>query len=86
MLHPDKLPRSEFVWCGLALELGKHRVLILVADAIYPDLYRISYPGGWISAPANLTRAKDAAYGHARYLLSTERGAEAGYSPERMAA
>jgi hypothetical protein len=37
MLHPDKLPRSEFFWCGLALELGKHRVLILVADAIYPE-------------------------------------------------
>ena len=86
MLHPDKLPRSEFVWSGLALHLGNRRVLSLVADAIYPDLYRISYPDGWISAPANLTRAKDAAYGHARYLLSTERRVEGCYSPERMAA
>jgi hypothetical protein len=26
---------------------------------------------GWTSSPANLTRAKDAAYGHARHLLVT---------------
>jgi hypothetical protein len=83
MLHPDKLPRHEFVWCGL---VGRRRVLTLVADATYPHLYRISYPDGWISSPANLTRAKDAAYGHARYLLGTERRAEGAYSPERLVA
>jgi hypothetical protein len=45
-------------------------VLTLVADPTFPHLYRIRYPDGWISAPANISRAKDAAYGHARYLLS----------------
>jgi hypothetical protein len=35
-------------------------------------LYRVVYPNGWRSAPANLTRAKDAAYGHARHLLAQE--------------
>ena len=83
MLHPDKLPRSEFVWSGLALQLGKRRVLTLVADATYPHLYRISYPDGWISSPANLSRAKDAAFGHARYLLGTERRLEGRYSPRK---
>ena len=86
MLHPDKLPRSEFVWSGLALQLGKRRVLTLVAEATYPHLYRINYADGWISSPANLSRAKDAAYGHARYLLGTERRLEGCYSPERLAA
>jgi hypothetical protein len=36
-------------------------VLTLVADATYPHLYRIRYPSGWTSTPANLSRAKDAA-------------------------
>ena len=44
-------------------------MLTLIADATYPHLYRIQYPNGWISSPANLSRAKDAAYDHARYLL-----------------
>jgi hypothetical protein len=52
-------------------------VLTLVADETYPHLYRIQYPDGWTSTPANLTRARDAAYGHARYLLLT-----GVYSPE----
>jgi hypothetical protein len=63
----------EFVWRGLSLHLGRRSapVLTLVADPVYPHLFRIRYPNGWTSLPANLTRAKDAAYGHARYLLHT---------------
>jgi hypothetical protein len=38
------------------------------AFGTYPHLYRIQYPDGWISSPVNLSRAKDAAYGHARHL------------------
>jgi hypothetical protein len=75
----------DFVWRGLSLHRGqssKAPLLILVADATYPHLYRIQYPDGWLSTPANLTRAKDAAYGHARYLLGRESRAERGYSPE----
>ena len=66
-----KRDKDEFVWCGLGLHLGtrKKPVLTLEADATYPYLYRVVYPDGWTSPPANLTRAKDAAYWHARYLL-----------------
>ena len=64
-----KLPRERFCWRGLALHYCKRPVLTLVPDATFPHLYRIRYPDGWTSTPANLTRAKDAAYGHARYLL-----------------
>jgi hypothetical protein len=63
--------REDFTWRGLALHFGRRKtpVLTLSADATYPHLYRITYPNGWTSSPANLTRARDAAYGHARHLL-----------------
>ena len=64
-----KLPRERFCWRGLVLHIGKRPVLTLVPDATFQHLFRIRYPDGWTSPPANLTRAKDAAYGHARYLL-----------------
>ena len=57
--------KGEFQWCGLALHFDKRPVLTLVADEKYPHLFRIRYPDGWTSTPANITRAKDAAYGHA---------------------
>ena len=63
------IPNQDFQWRGLALHYCKRPVLTLVPDATFPHLYRIRYPDGWTSTPANLTRAKDAAYGHARYLL-----------------
>ena len=80
----DKLPRNKFIWRGLDLHFGrrKTRVLSLVADATYSHLYRIRYPDGWTSTPANLSRARDAAYGHVRYLLGAETVASASYSPE----
>jgi hypothetical protein len=70
---------DKFIWRGLGLHLGNRRkpVLTLVADDTYPHLYRIRYPNGWMSTPGNLTRAKDAAYGHARYLLGEESVASA---------
>jgi hypothetical protein len=80
----DKTNQSRFEWRGLGLYLGRrHRpILTLVADETYPHLYRIRYPDGWTSQPANLTRAKDAAYGHARYLLVALTRAEAARSRE----
>ena len=65
-------PNGRFQWCGLALHFDKRPVLTLVADEKYPQLFRIRYPDGWTSTPANITRAKDAAYGHARFLLTLE--------------
>jgi hypothetical protein len=68
------LRQTDFVWRGLDLHFGRRKkpVLTLVADATYPHLFRITYPNGWTSTPGNLTRAKDAAYGHARHLLAQE--------------
>jgi hypothetical protein len=83
---PTILRNSDFAWRGLELCWRNRPVLALIADATYPHLYHIRYPDGWISSSANLTRAKDAAYGHARYLLAQENGVEAPYSPERLAA
>ena len=61
-----------FRWDGLALHYGRRKtpVLSLVADETYPHLFRIQYPDGWTSTPANISRASDAAYGHARWLLT----------------
>ena len=80
--------RSDFIWRGLALHLGRRKapVLIVAADTDYPHLYRIRYPNGWTSTPANITRTKDAAYGHARLLLGGQRPTEGGYSGESEAA
>ena len=82
------LKQTKFVWGGLDLHLGRRKtpVLTLVADATYSHLYRIRYPSGWTSTPGNLTRAKDAAYGHARYLLGQETPSEAPQTGERQAA
>jgi hypothetical protein len=78
------LDQNKFVWRGLALHLGRRKapVLTLVADDDYPHLFRIKYPNGWTSTPANISRAKDAAYGHARYLLGGQRPPERVYSGE----
>jgi hypothetical protein len=67
----SKTPGNRFRWCGLALHVARRKkpVLTLVADADHPHLFRIRYPDGWTSTPANITRARDAAYGHARWLL-----------------
>jgi hypothetical protein len=78
------LKQSEFVWRGFSLCLGRRKtpILTLVADPTYPHLYRIVYPDGWTSSPANLSRCKDAAYGHARHLLGQEPPSEAPQSGE----
>jgi hypothetical protein len=72
VLGADRLRRDKFRWRGLALHLGRRKrpVLTLIADDNYPHLFRIRYPDGWTSTAANISRAKDAAYGHARWLLN----------------
>src|SRR5262245_17153772 len=69
--RPSNAHPRRFNWRGLSYHLGRRTrpVLTLVQDATYPHLYRIRYPDGWTSSPANLSRAKDAAFGHARHLL-----------------
>jgi hypothetical protein len=78
------LRTSDFVWRGLSLHLGRSPkpTLTLLPDAYHSHLYRIQYPSGWTSTPANLTRAKDAAYGHARHLLAQETDGKGPYSAE----
>ena len=82
------LDREDFIWKGLGVHYGKRRtpVLTLAADASYPHLFRIVYPNGWTSTPANLTRAKDAAYYHARHLLRGQRPDSGPQTGEREAA
>ena len=78
------LDREDFIWRDLALHIGRRKTptLTLVADATYPHLYRIRYPNGWTSSPANLTRARDAAYAHARFLLGGQSPVEPVHSAE----
>ena len=52
-------------------------MLELVVDETYQHLFRIRYPNGWTSSPGNITRAREAAYSHARHLLGRQTGAEA---------
>ena len=75
----DQLNRSKFTWKELSLHYGRRKtpVLALVVDIDHHHLFRIRYPDGWESSPANLSRAKDAAFGHARYLLGAESPSEA---------
>jgi hypothetical protein len=78
------IANEAFAWRGLDLHFGQRAkpVLTLVADPRFPHLYRIRYPNGWESTPANITRAKDAAYGHARYLLTEGTALEAARTAE----
>jgi hypothetical protein len=75
--------REDFEWRGLALHYARRKkpVLTLVADTTYPWLYRIRYPNGWLSTPANLTRVHDAAYDHGRHLLTGQTSARGRHSP-----
>ena len=84
MMEAAKLPRDKFVWCDLGLHLGRSKkpILTLVPHETHPHLYRIKYPNGWTSSPANITRARDAAYRHARCLLGAQSPSEGSYSPE----
>lgn len=76
--------RSDFIWRGLDLCAGRRKLLTLVPDPTHPHLYRIEYPNGWLSSPANITRAKEAAYGHAHYLLMQETPTKGVYSGESV--
>lgn len=74
-IHKGILKRSEFVWRGLGLHFQQRRkpILTLVQDEQWPHLYRITYPDGWRSTLATLTRCRDAAFGHARVLLTNSK-------------
>ena len=73
--------RDNFTWRGLDLCVGKRKpILTLVPDVTHPHLYRIRYPNGWTSSPANISRAKEAAPGHAQHLMGEQRPVEPGYS------
>jgi len=75
------LGREHFTWRGLELLNRGRPVLTLVADEIYPHLFRIRYPNGWTSTSANISRCKDAAYAHARALLKQKDGQSAAEAP-----
>lgn len=77
--------RENFTWRGLDLCVGKRKPqLTLVPDIDHPHLYRIRYANGWLSSPANITRAKEAAYGHAHSLHMEQTPSEGVYSGESV--
>ena len=54
---PSKGPVAE----SWALFYGNKRLVIVVPDNFWPDMWRLCWPDGRVSDMANLTRAKDAA-------------------------
>lgn len=78
------LGRREFQWKGDRLMLGTRNTgCKIIADAKWPNMYRVEYPPGTISDMINLTRARDAAV----YIVSghlnqepRKRPGEASYS------
>ena len=75
--------RDDFTWRGLDLWVAKRKPLLtLVPDVTHPHLYRIRYPNGWLSFPANITRAKEAARAHAQHLIAEQTPVEGVYSGE----
>ena len=64
MLSPSRPPIRHALHYGDATR----PLAEIVADALWPGMYRIAWPSGELSDLASLTRAKDAA------ALITERG------------
>ena len=68
-LESSMTVKSKFEWRGLDLYFGWWRMLCIVPDAQYPEMYRIKYPDGRLSDMVNRSRAEDAATLEARSIL-----------------
>jgi hypothetical protein len=64
---------------GLAVCLGKSRIVHVVRDALHPTMFRVLTHDGRLSDMANKTRAKDAALVHAASILNAHQ--DTGISP-----
>jgi hypothetical protein len=63
--------RSELVWKGNNLCLGRGRKLLeIVQDSKYPNMWHVCHPNGSSSDMVNRTRAKDAAVTMAVMILN----------------
>ena len=50
-------------WNSRELHRGRQIVATIEPDKVWPKMWRVRLPNGWLSDMANLTRAKDAAVG-----------------------
>jgi len=64
---------QQLEWRGDELHLRTGRKLLsIVADAKYPQMWRVRYPDGTLTDMVNRTRAKDAACALALRILNRE--------------
>jgi hypothetical protein len=62
--------RHSLTWHGNALKLDRRELARIVADANWPNMWRVQLPDGQLTDMLNRTRAKDAAFGLALATLN----------------
>ena len=61
----------DLAWIGDNLHLGRGRRLLgIVPDVSYPEMWRVELPDGHLTDMVNRVRAKDAAMAHALRMLN----------------
>ena len=61
--------KAQFEWKGDNLYYGPRKILRIVRDQKYPNMWRIEFPDGKLSDMVNRTRAKDAAMAHGLRMI-----------------
>jgi hypothetical protein len=61
--------KADFNWKGNDLYYGPRKILRIVRDQKYPNMWRIEFPDGKLSDMVNRTRAKDAAMAHGLRMI-----------------
>ena len=70
--------RQDLIWDGRQLRLLSNRSLVLATiepDQIWPGMWRVRLPDGYLTDMVNLSRAKDAAASLALGVLNQHREA-----------
>jgi|SRR5262245_19748181 len=60
---------AKLDWKGEDLYFARRKLISVVRDEKYSNMWRVLPPAGRVSDMANRTRAKDAALGHARRMV-----------------
>ena len=61
--------KAQFEWKGDDLHYGHRKLMRIVRDQKYPNMWRIEFPDGKLSDMVNRTRAKDAAMAHGLRII-----------------
>ncbi len=59
-------------WKGDVLYYGRRKMLRIVQDGQYPQMWRVRLPDGMLTDMVNRTRAKDAALGFGDRILRND--------------